>query len=278
MLAWTSRRESDPLARRETIVMVMGGGASLLGIVGAEILRNRLGPEVPWLGNLATVFTSLAAFWGLWRYGRVLSPRAMYAATIRLVPSGLVQIQEGRIARANPSMGRLVGGSGPDDLLGRSLEELMDPSAHGLAERESLTARLIRGEVNGEEIVLAGADGRPVTCLVSSALFVPHQPERSALAVFTDITARKEAERDREELIQELQEALVNVKTLRGLVPICSSCKKIRDDEGFWHQVEVYVRDHSEVQFSHGICPDCMNKLYPEMARAENKSNPDHDE
>ena len=57
-------------------------------------------------------------------------------------------------------------------------------------------------------------------------------------------------------------------KTLRGLVPICSSCKKIRDDEGYWHQVEEYVHEHSEAQFSHGLCPDCIRKLYPEYAES----------
>ncbi len=67
----------------------------------------------------------------------------------------------------------------------------------------------------------------------------------------------------REKLIDELQEALANVKALKGLIPICASCKKIRDDEGYWHQVEVYIRDHSEAEFSHGICPDCVKKLYP---------------
>jgi len=66
--------------------------------------------------------------------------------------------------------------------------------------------------------------------------------------------------------IGELQRALAEIKTLRGIVPICASCKKIRDDAGFWQQVEVYVRDHSEAEFSHGICPECMKKLYPEFA------------
>jgi AmiR/NasT family two-component response regulator len=61
----------------------------------------------------------------------------------------------------------------------------------------------------------------------------------------------------------ELQDALALVKVLRGLLPICASCKKIRDDQGYWHQVEVYIRDHSEARFSHGICPDCARKLYP---------------
>jgi PAS domain S-box-containing protein len=82
------------------------------------------------------------------------------------------------------------------------------------------------------------------------------------LAVLTDVTERRRAAEERERMIDELKEALANVKTLRGLIPICSSCKKIRDDKGFWSQVEVYVRDRSEAEFSHGICPECMKKLY----------------
>jgi len=64
-------------------------------------------------------------------------------------------------------------------------------------------------------------------------------------------------------LNMELKEALNNIKTLRGLIPICAACKKIRDDEGFWQEVEVYVRDHTDAQFSHGLCPDCAQRLYP---------------
>ncbi|MBA7550812.1 hypothetical protein ES705_43337 [subsurface metagenome] len=62
----------------------------------------------------------------------------------------------------------------------------------------------------------------------------------------------------------DLIKAKDHVKSLTGLLPICSSCKKIRDDEGYWHQVEGYIKKHSEAEFSHGICPDCMKKLYPE--------------
>jgi sigma-B regulation protein RsbU (phosphoserine phosphatase) len=67
--------------------------------------------------------------------------------------------------------------------------------------------------------------------------------------------------------VAELHHALDHIKTLRGIVPICSNCKKIRDDQGFWNQVENYVRDHSEAQFTHGICPDCLVKLYPQYVR-----------
>jgi YesN/AraC family two-component response regulator len=61
----------------------------------------------------------------------------------------------------------------------------------------------------------------------------------------------------------ELEAALAQVRTLSGLLPICAACKKIRDDQGYWHQVEVYIRNHSQAEFSHGICPDCARKLYP---------------
>jgi GAF domain-containing protein len=67
--------------------------------------------------------------------------------------------------------------------------------------------------------------------------------------------------RERDKLIQ----ALAQVKTLRGLLPICASCKKIRDDQGYWKQIESYIQDHSNAEFSHGICPDCAMKLYPEI-------------
>ena len=66
-----------------------------------------------------------------------------------------------------------------------------------------------------------------------------------------------------------LRQALSEVKDLSGLLPICSSCKKIRDDEGYWNQIESYIKEHSEAGFTHGICPECMKKLYPEFVKDE---------
>jgi hypothetical protein len=65
-------------------------------------------------------------------------------------------------------------------------------------------------------------------------------------------------------LIHELTDALGNIKTLKGLLPICSSCKKIRDDKGYWQKVESYISEHTEAEFTHGICPDCVRRVYPE--------------
>ncbi len=65
--------------------------------------------------------------------------------------------------------------------------------------------------------------------------------------------------------VQELAAALEQVKTLRGIVPICANCKNVRDDQGYWNRVETYMRDHTGAEFSHAVCPDCMDKLYPQL-------------
>lgn len=72
---------------------------------------------------------------------------------------------------------------------------------------------------------------------------------------------------EKDELIAKLQEALDNVKKLSGLIPICSNCKKIRNDEGYWKQIEGYISEHSEARFSHGICPECAKKIYTEFLK-----------
>ena len=82
----------------------------------------------------------------------------------------------------------------------------------------------------------------------------------ASVTLFRDISAQKKAQEQREQMIQELKRALAEIKTLRGIVPICSYCKKVRNDEGYWNQVEQYVSDHTEAQFSHGICPTCFEK------------------
>jgi PAS domain S-box-containing protein len=87
--------------------------------------------------------------------------------------------------------------------------------------------------------------------------------------IVRDISERKRVEGEREKLILDLQDALANVKTLSGLLPICAACKKIRDDKGYWNQIESYIRDRSEAQFTHGLCPDCAEKIYGKIHKEE---------
>jgi hypothetical protein len=88
----------------------------------------------------------------------------------------------------------------------------------------------------------------------------------AATSLRRHLRARQQAETERERVISELQEALANVKALRGLIPICSSCKKIRNDQGYWTQLETYLQQHTDAEFSHGLCMDCLRKLYPEFS------------
>ncbi|MBU1196562.1 MAG: PAS domain-containing protein [Proteobacteria bacterium] len=86
--------------------------------------------------------------------------------------------------------------------------------------------------------------------------------ERIILLAIENITERKHLEEEREKLIKELQNSLAQIKTLSGLLPICASCKKIRDDKGYWNQIEGYIQTYSDAKFSHGMCPECSDKLY----------------
>ena len=88
-----------------------------------------------------------------------------------------------------------------------------------------------------------------------------------------EIEERKVVEKEREKLITEQKEALAKIKTLTGLIPICANCKKIRNDEGYYERVEKYIMDHSDVVFSHGICPECLAELYPDFKDLRDKNN-----
>lgn len=84
-------------------------------------------------------------------------------------------------------------------------------------------------------------------------------------ALQSEIAERQQVEKDKERLIQELREALENVRKLRGLLPICAYCKKIRDDQGYWNQLENYLSQHADVTFTHSVCPECSKKIYAEL-------------
>ncbi len=104
----------------------------------------------------------------------------------------------------------------------------------------------------------------PVTC-TTAAIKYDSGEVVGAVVVFQDITLQRHAEAEREQLITELQDALGTIKILSGIIPICASCKKIRDTEGHWVAPEVYLSERSRAEFSHGICPDCAKKLYPDL-------------
>lgn len=153
------------------------------------------------------------------------------------------------------------------EILGQPLTRLMphgyrDPHAEGMKRIVAGGAR----HVIGKTVELEGLrkDGSAFPVELSLAEWQT-DAGHFYTGILRDITKRKAAEAERDRLLADLQMTLAEVKTLQGIIPICAGCKKIRDDQGFWSQVETYVAKHSRAKFSHGLCPDCVKKWYPDM-------------
>ncbi|MFA7331760.1 MAG: PAS domain S-box protein [Candidatus Delongbacteria bacterium] len=147
-----------------------------------------------------------------------------------------------------------------EELLGRTSRELElfpDP------EQQARVAEMVRTYGKVEEVELSVRDkaGQLHAGLFAGDL-VESQGQHYFLTVMVDISERRRAAEERERVIVELRSAMDQIKTLKGIVPICAKCKKIRDDRGYWQQVEAYISQRTEANFSHGLCPDCVETLY----------------
>ncbi|MBZ5683784.1 MAG: PAS domain S-box protein [Acidobacteriia bacterium] len=166
---------------------------------------------------------------------------------------------DGAILDANPAACRMFE---------RSREEIINAGRAGLMDNSDprmavlLAERQRTGRAHGE-LTARRKNGTLFPVEMSSVIFLDAEGHSRTCLIIRDIGERKTAEHEREQLIGELQDALAKVKSLSGLLPICASCKKIRDEVGKWHVLEIYIRNHTEADFSHGICPDCQKKLYP---------------
>lgn len=117
--------------------------------------------------------------------------------------------------------------------------------------------------VSRDEVFLR-RDGSLFPVSMISAPLVEDGQVVSSITAFRDVSEHKRLEQERENIIVELQKALIEIKTLQGILPICSYCKKIRDDKGAWMQIESYISKRTDAQFSHGICSECAKKEFPQ--------------
>lgn len=179
---------------------------------------------------------------------------------------GIALMQDGgSIKQCNQRVADILGYADPAEMLTLSMRDL-----HLNIERfgyfnDVYSAKLCEGELLQIEYELRRRDGAAVWCSLSGMALdrnIPADPGKGVVWVLDDIGRRKEYEKEREQLVTELEAALAEVKTLSGMLPICSHCKKIRDDNGYWNQLESYITSHSEARFSHGICEECSEKLY----------------
>jgi PAS domain S-box-containing protein len=166
----------------------------------------------------------------------------------------------GRIVAANRSAAEMHGYS-VEELLSLRISDLDAPEA--AQKVRSRIRRILKGEWIKAEINHLKKDGTMFPVEINAGLLELGN-HKYVLAFDRDITKRKLAEQEREKLIVKLQDALEKIKTLRGLLPMCAWCKKIRDDKGYWNKVEDYLREHSDATFTHGICPECLKKVSPE--------------
>ena len=134
---------------------------------------------------------------------------------------------------------------------------------------------LVSGQSSAAPDVFFEAVGLVISCCMMAGIYLI-QP------LFRAMASSRDELRDMNEklsslsaeqttLIVKLQDALAKIKTLRGMLPICAACKKVRDDKGYWSQIEVYVRDHSDAEFTHGLCPDCAQKYYDQLSSLKSK-------
>ncbi len=193
---------------------------------------------------------------GLERVGRIMDS----------VPVAILMIdpRRHRILEANQGAA-LILGLPREAVIGRDCRQTGCPGGPDICQAEGRSAGFAP-----VEHLLPTADNGPRPILRYAAP-ISLDGRRLILESLVDISERKAVEEERERLIDELQEALVTVKTLSGLLPICSNCKKIRNDEGYWEQVEAYIVKHSGAQFTHSICPECMAKLYPQRGGDDQK-------
>jgi PAS domain S-box-containing protein len=190
------------------------------------------------------------------------------------VPVGLYRATPaGEILDANPALLGLLGRQSKESLLNTKLSDLHLHPADYNRWRAILE---IENEALRYETEWRQFDGG-VCWVENNARLIPGQlpgePKLILEGSVEDITQRKEAENEREHLILELQEALKHIHVLGGMLPICAACKKIRDEEGKWTHIESYIQTHSDAEFTHSFCPECVQALYPDFAPGSCKAD-----
>lgn len=203
------------------------------------------------------------------KFSEALEELRLHSAILDTMAEGiyLVSAENGKILYANPRFERMFGyGSG--SMVGRHVS-IVNASTEKNPEATAMEIMDVldrTGHWSGE-VHNVKKDGTTFWCYANVSVLDHHRYGRVFISVHTDITARKAVEEERERLVRELQQALVSVKTLRGLIPICALCKKVRDDRGYWRQVEAYVREHTGADFSHTYCPVCYAKTMREVRK-----------
>lgn len=198
---------------------------------------------------------------------RMQKAAAHLAAIVESSDDAIISKTLGGIVMTWNKAAEKIYGYSSDEIIGQPISVLIAPGRSN--ELDAALDQIRQGRhIARFETVRVHKDGRQVEVSITmSPILGPTGEVIGASSIARDITDRRRDEAERLKLIEDLTDALAQAKTLRSLLPICASCKKIRDDHGYWQKLEVYFQAHEHIDFSHGLCPDCANRLYPEFAQ-----------
>ena len=194
----------------------------------------------------------------------LLESEEKFRNIVEISLAGIYIIQAGIFMYVNKKFSEIFGYSVEECLNNMHFRQTVHPNDLDSV-REQISQRLT-GKIDSVNYTFRGIkkDGEIIQVeIFGSTIQLAGKPSVSGSIL--DITERKQVEKERDKLIADLQKTLSEVKTLRGFLPICSHCKKIRDDKGYWNQIESYIQKYSDTEFSHSICPECAKKFYPDL-------------
>ncbi len=249
-------------------------GFFLPTVLGSAIyfIKPLTGIEIPRVPSFFTMLLELLLGYAVWKFGLLdLNPATAVKNIVETMSDLLVIIDRNRRIVSYNNVVLRLSCYQHEDIIDNHVNKLfsgnglkylfdrLDATAVDNVTKKPVDHYIVR-QVE-DTLVTKKSETIPVNISVS-ILHEKDGEKAGYVLVARDITSQKIAEDEKNKLIAELREAMENVKTLKGFIPICAKCKKVRDDQGYWSQIEKYISEHSEALISHGICPECAQELY----------------
>jgi PAS domain S-box-containing protein len=255
-------------SHRHTGVVMAIGASVLIGIgffksPGAELLGTAAANRLVAI----TVVWETAILLLLYRRwsARTQETRAHLAGIVECSHDAIIsKTLEGTVVSWNQGAERIFGYRA-EEVMGQKIAALVP--ADLLDQEPQIVERLRRGKpMDTFETVRCRKDGQAISVSLTLSPIMDAQGRVIGISkIARDISARKKDDEERNNVLLSLIHAMDQIKTLRGMLPMCASCHKIRNDEGYWDRLEKYFQEHSELTFTHGLCPDCVKHLYPTL-------------
>jgi PAS domain S-box-containing protein len=290
-----SQNSQDERRRRMISRLLLTAIGMLLGMTAYESFKQLLFPAITvWQSHMVTIifsaFIAVLVAYLVARKTDLLLERIAEENTMRQKSEDSLRLSEEKFSKlfhANPDWviisslkdGRYIDvndaflrmtGYNREEIVGHTSLELniwVEPN-----ERKAMIPILQqKGRIINHEVRFRMKSGE-IRFMLRSAELIELGGEAATISVCKDISDRNQASIERDRLVEQLEESLSKVKLLSGMLPICSSCKRIRDNEGGWFQMESYIKERSEAEFTHGLCPDCADKLYPQFYKKSSES------